>query len=54
MKDYINDIGTSICPLVALGQVKFLTGHLVYNQWFGYHDMHTGLIRKAQMAIYNG
>jgi len=54
MKHFLNDVGMSVCPLVAVGQIKFVTGHRVYNQWYGYFDMETGIIKKAKMAMRNG
>jgi hypothetical protein len=54
MKNYINDVGLSICPMIQIGQHKFLTGRKCYNQWFGYYDQHTGLMKKIKMAVRNG
>lgn len=54
MKNYINDVGLGICAMIQIGQHKFLTGRPEYSYWFGYYDMHTGLIKKAQMVMKNG
>lgn len=54
MKNYINDVGLSVCAVVQISQQYFLTGHKEYNQWYGYYDMNTGLWKKVKMVMRNG
>ena len=54
MKDYINDVCLGLPAMIQIGQHRNVTGHKVYNQWFGYYDMDTGLWAKVKMVIRNG
>ncbi len=54
MKHFINDVSLGVPAMVQIGQAHFLTGHKVYNQWFGYYDVETRLLDKVKMIMKNG
>lgn len=54
MKHFINDVSLGLPAMVQIGQAHFLTGHKVYNQWFGYYDVETRLLDKVKMIMKNG
>lgn len=54
MKDYINDICLGLPAMVQIGQSHDMSGHKVYNHWFGYYDMETSLWSKVKMVVRNG